>query len=124
MKLTRIKILRREIFSEWLLIWKKKFLGKRSFLEKEKTKSKKPRCMNISVQQRGFFIFIFPINASPLGARRIWNPALKKVLTYLGSADLKSAAKEYAFPLVGDYKSPGFIGRTFLDGGLQIRRDA
>ena len=40
----------------------------------------------------------------------IWNPALKNVLTYLGSADLQSAAKESAFPFVvlGDYKSPGF----------------
>ena len=40
----------------------------------------------------------------------IWNPALKNVLTYLGSADLQSAAKENAFPFVvlGDYKSPGF----------------
>ena len=27
----------------------------------------------------------------------IWNPALKNVLTYLGSADLQSAAKENAF---------------------------
>ena len=35
---------------------------------------------------------------------------LKNVLTYLGSADLQSAAKENAFPFVvlGDYKSPGF----------------
>ena len=24
----------------------------------------------------------------------------------------------------GDYKSPGLRGRTFFDGGLQIRRDA
>ena len=31
----------------------------------------------------------------------IWNPALKKVLTYLGSADLKSAARENAFLFVG-----------------------
>ena len=40
----------------------------------------------------------------------IWNPALKNVLTYLGFADLQSAAKENAFPFVvlGDYKSPGF----------------
>ena len=40
----------------------------------------------------------------------ILNPALKNVLTYLGSADLQSAAKENAFPFVvlGDYKSPGF----------------
>ena len=54
----------------------------------------------------------------------ICNPPLKNVLTFLGFADLQSAAKEDACPLVGDYKSPGFIGRTFLDGGLQIRRDA
>ena len=27
----------------------------------------------------------------------ICNPALKNVLTYLGSADLQSAAKKYAF---------------------------
>ena len=26
--------------------------------------------------------------------------------------------------LLGDYKSPGFIGRTFFYGGFQIRRDA
>ena len=40
----------------------------------------------------------------------ICNPALKNVLTYLGSADLQSAAKENAFPfaVLGDYKSPGF----------------
>ena len=30
----------------------------------------------------------------------ICNPALKNVLTYLGSADLQSAAKEYAFPFI------------------------
>ena len=30
----------------------------------------------------------------------ICNPALKNVLTYLGSADLQSAAKENAFPFV------------------------
>ena len=29
----------------------------------------------------------------------ICNPALKNVLTYLGSVDLQSAAKEYAFLL-------------------------
>ena len=28
------------------------------------------------------------------------------------------------FLLMGDYKSPGLIGRTFFYGGLQIRRDA
>ena len=38
----------------------------------------------------------------------ICNPALKNVLTYLGSADLQSAAKEYAFPFVGGLKSPSF----------------
>ena len=31
----------------------------------------------------------------------ISNPALKNVLTYSGSADLKSAAKEYVFSLLG-----------------------
>ena len=37
----------------------------------------------------------------------ICNPALKNVLTYLASADLQSAAKEYAFPLIGTtYNSP------------------
>ena len=25
--------------------------------------------------------------------------------------------------VMGDYKSPGFIGRTFFYGGFQIRRD-
>ena len=40
-------------------------------------------------------------------SRRICNPALKNVLTYLCSADLQSAAKEYAFPLIGTtYNSP------------------
>ncbi len=28
------------------------------------------------------------------------------------------------FTLLGDYKSPGLIGRTFFYGGIQIRRDA
>ena len=28
------------------------------------------------------------------------------------------------FTLLGDYKSPGLIGRTFFYGGFQIRRDA
>ena len=36
----------------------------------------------------------------------IWNPALKNVLTYLGSADLQSAAKEYAFPFIGGLQIP------------------
>ena len=45
----------------------------------------------------------------------IWNPALKNVLTYLGSADLQSAAKEYAFPFIGGITNPQvFIGRTFF----------
>ena len=40
----------------------------------------------------------------------IWNPALKNVLTYLGSADLQSAAKENAFPFccVGGLQIPRF----------------
>ena len=55
----------------------------------------------------------------------ICNPALKNVLTYLGSADLQSAAKEYAFPYYwGITNPPVFIGRTFFYGGFQIRRDA
>ena len=29
-----------------------------------------------------------------------------------------------SFEVLGDYKSPGLIGRTFFYGGLQIRRDA
>ena len=33
---------------------------------KKKKLKQKPRCMNISVQQRGFFIFIFSINAFAL----------------------------------------------------------
>ena len=41
-------------------------------------------------------------------SRRICNPALKNVLTYLGSADLKSAAKENAFPFVGGLQIPRF----------------
>ena len=36
----------------------------------------------------------------------ICNPALKNVLTYLGSADLQSAAKEYAFPFIGGLQIP------------------
>jgi hypothetical protein len=45
----------------------------------------------------------------------ICNPALKNVLTYLGSADLQSAAKEYAFPFIGGITNPQvFIGRTFF----------
>ena len=39
-------------------------------------------------------------------SRRICNPALKNVLTYLGSADLQSAAKEYAFPFIGGLQIP------------------
>ena len=31
---------------------------------------------------------------------------------------------DLAHLLLGDYKSPGFIGRTFFYGGFQIRRDA
>ena len=54
----------------------------------------------------------------------IWNPALKNVLTYLGSADLQSAAKENAFPFVGGFKSPGFNRSNLFYGGFQIRRDA
>ena len=45
----------------------------------------------------------------------ICNPALKNVLTYLASADLQSAAKEYAFPFVGGITNPPvLIGRTFF----------
>lgn len=46
--------------------------------------------------------------------RRICNPPLKNVLTYLGSADLQSAgkeyarSKEYAFSFVGGLKIPRF----------------
>ena len=40
--------------------------------------------------------------------RRICNPALKNVLTYLGSADLQSAAKESAFPFVVGLQIPRF----------------
>ena len=47
---------------------KKEVFGKKKFFRK-KTRSKKPRCMNISVQQRGFFIFIFSSNASALSGR-------------------------------------------------------
>ena len=54
----------------------------------------------------------------------ICNPASKNVLTYLGSADLQSAAKECAFPFVGITNPPVLIGRTLFYGGLQIRRDA
>ena len=59
-----------------------------------------------------------------LASRRICNPALKNVLSYLGFADLQSAAKEYAFPFIGGLQIPPvFIGRTFFYGGFQIRRD-
>ena len=44
----------------------------------------------------------------------ICNPALKNVLTYLGSADLKSAASKNAVERLGDSKSPVLIGRTFF----------
>ena len=54
----------------------------------------------------------------------ICNPALKNVLTYLGSADLKSAASKNAVERLGDSKSPVLIGRTFFYDGFQIRRDA
>ena len=57
--------------------------------------------------------------------RRICNPSLKNDLTYLCSADLESAAGESVMYYgLGDYKSPGLIGRTFFYDGLQIRRDA
>ena len=36
----------------------------------------------------------------------ICNPALKNVLTYLGSADLQSAAKEYVLPFIGGLQIP------------------
>ena len=39
-------------------------------------------------------------------SRRICNPALKNVLTYFGSADLQSAAKEYALPFIGGLQIP------------------
>ena len=39
-------------------------------------------------------------------SRRICNPALKNVLTYLGSADLQSAAKEYVLPFIGGLQIP------------------
>ena len=55
----------------------------------------------------------------------ICNPASKNVLTYLGSADLQSAAKECAFSFCwGITNPPVLIGRTLFYGGLQIRRDA
>ena len=43
-----------------------------------------------------------------VASRGICNPALKNVLTYLVSADLQSAAKEYAFPFVGGLEIPRF----------------
>ncbi len=46
---------------------------------------------------RSFWAFSPYLNH--MAFRRICNPALKNVLTYLCSADLQSAAKEYAFPL-------------------------
>ena len=54
----------------------------------------------------------------------ITNPALKNVLTYLGSADLQSAAKGMLFLLLGDYKSPYLYRSNLFYGGFQIRRDA
>ena len=72
-----------------------------------------------------FFCFCIQERKSAFSTfRRICNPALKKVLTYLGSADLQSAAKEDAFSLLGDYKSPGFNRSNLFYGGFQIRRDA
>ena len=71
-----------------------------------------------------FFCFFYSRTQVRQAFRRICNPALKNVLTYLGSADLQSAAKENAFSLLGDYKSPGFNRSNLFYGGFQIRRDA
>ena len=71
-----------------------------------------------------FFLFLYSRTQVRQAFRRICNPALKNVLTYLGSADLQSAAKENAFSLLGDYKSPGFNRSNLFYGGFQIRRDA
>jgi len=62
----------------------------------------------------------------PLGVRRICNPPLKHVLTYLGFADLQSATSSLCFLglLLGDCKSPGFNRSNLFYGGFQIRRDA
>ena len=38
----------------------------------------------------------------------------KKCPNLLGSADLQSAAKEYALPYVGGLEIPGLIGRPFF----------
>ena len=70
------------------------------------------------------FLFFYSRTQVRQAFRRICNPALKNVLTYLGSADLQSAAKENAFSLLGDYKSPGFNRSNLFYGGFQIRRDA
>ena len=48
------------------------------------------------------------VGSDNFASRRICNPALKNVLTYLGSADLQSAAKEHAFPFVGGLEIPRF----------------
>ena len=55
-----------------------------------------------------FFLFFYSRTQVRQAFRRICNPALKNVLTYLGSADLQSAAKEYAFPFVGGLQIPRF----------------
>ena len=62
----------------------------------------------------------------PLGARRICNPPLKNVLTFLGIADLQSATFSLCFLRCcwGITNPPVLIGRTFFYGGFQIRRDA
>ena len=59
-------------------------------------------------------------------SRRICNPALKNVPTFLWSADLQSAATklEPGSCVLGDYKSPGFNRSNIFYGGLQIRRNA
>ena len=49
------------------------------------------------------------VGSDNFASRRICNPALKNVLTYLGSADLQSAAKEHAFPFVGGLEIPRFL---------------
>ena len=64
-------------------------------------------------------------NASPSGVPADLQSGVKNVLTYLGSADLQSAAKECAFSFCwGITNPPVLIGRTFFYGGFQIRRDA
>ena len=54
----------------------------------------------------------------------ICNPALKNVPTFLGSADLQSAAIKLEASYWGITNPPVLIGRTFFDAGFQIRRDA